>query len=110
MKKTLLLIFVIFLISCRNEEDPIYIPETIKIIETVTVEVTKVVEKEKIVYLDATYNPEPTWTPTPTPVPVWSNELVTELYSYSSKLLYPPPASVLAIEGLQSLPEFPSTT
>jgi len=68
MKKTSLLIFVIFLISCRNEEDPIYIPETIKIIETVTVEVTKVVEKEKIIYLDATYNPEPTWTPTPTPI------------------------------------------
>ena len=69
MKKTLLLIFVIFLISCGNEEDPIYIPETVKLIETVTIEVTKVVEKEKIVYLDATYNPEPTWTPTPTPVP-----------------------------------------
>ena len=68
MKKTLLLIFVIFLISCRNEEDPIYIPETVKIIETVTIEVTKVVEKEKIVYLDATYNPEPTWTPTATPI------------------------------------------
>ena len=68
MKKTLLLIFVIFLISCGNEEDPIYIPETVKIIETVTIEVTKVVEKEKIVYLDATYNPEPTWTTTPTPV------------------------------------------
>ena len=68
MKKTLLLIFLIFLISCGNEEDPIYIPETVKIIETVTIEVTKVVEKEKIVYLDATYNPEPTWTPTPTPV------------------------------------------
>ena len=45
MKKTLLLIFVIFLISCGNEEDPIYIPETVKIIETVTIEVTKVVEK-----------------------------------------------------------------
>ena len=70
MKKTLLLIFVIFLISCGNEEDPIYIPETVKIIETVTVEVTKVVEKEKLIYLDATYNPEPTWTPTPTPIPV----------------------------------------
>ena len=69
MKKTLLLIFVIFLISCGNEEDPIYIPETVKIIETVTVEVTKVVEKEKIVYLEPTYNPEPTWTPTPTPKP-----------------------------------------
>jgi len=68
MKKTLLLIFVIFLISCGNEEDPIYIPETVKIIETVTIEVTKVVEKEKIVYLDATFNPEPTWTPTPTPI------------------------------------------
>ena len=68
MKKTLLLIFLIFLISCGNEEDPIYIPETVKIIETVTVEVTKVVEKEKIIYLDATYNPEPTWTPTPTPI------------------------------------------
>ena len=67
MKKTLLLIFLIFLISCGNEENPIYIPETVKIIETVTVEVTKVVEKEKIIYLDATYNPEPTWTPTPTP-------------------------------------------
>ena len=59
---------MIFLISCGNEEDPIYIPETVKIIETVTVEVTKVVEKEKIIYLDATYNPEPTWTPTPTPI------------------------------------------
>ena len=69
MKKYLIIIFIIFLISCRNEEDPIYIPETIKIIETVTVEVTKVVEKEKIIYLDATYNPEPTWTPTPTPIP-----------------------------------------
>ena len=68
MKKYLIIIFIIFLISCRNEEDPIYIPETIKIIETVTVEVTKVVEKEKIIYLDATYNPEPTWTPTPTPI------------------------------------------
>ena len=68
MKKTLLLSLLIFLISCGNEEDPIYIPETVKIIETVTIEVTKVVEKEKIVYLDATYNPEPTWTPTPTPI------------------------------------------
>ena len=68
MKKYLIIIFIIFLISCRNEEDPIFIPETIKIIETVTVEVTKVVEKEKIIYLDATYNPEPTWTPTPTPI------------------------------------------
>ena len=68
MKKTLLLSLLIFLISCGNEEDPIYIPETVKIIETVTVEVTKVVEKEKIIYLDATYNPEPTWTPTPTPI------------------------------------------
>ena len=68
MKKYLIIIFTIFLISCGNEEDPIYIPETIKIIETVTVEVTKVVEKEKIIYLDATYNPEPTWTPTPTPI------------------------------------------
>ena len=66
--KKLIIIFIIFLISCRNEEDPIFIPETIKIIETVTVEVTKVVEKEKIIYLDATYNPEPTWTPTPTPI------------------------------------------
>ncbi len=74
MKKTSLLIFVILLISCGNEEDPIYIPETVKIIETVTVEVTKVVEKEKIIYLDATYNPEPTWTPTPTPIaePTWT--------------------------------------
>ena len=69
MKKYLIIIFTIFLISCGNEEDPIYIPETVKIIETVTVEVTKVVEKEKIVYLDPTYNPEPTWTPTPTPIP-----------------------------------------
>ena len=69
MKKYLIIIFIIFLISCGKEENPIYIPETVKIIETVTVEVTKVVEKEKIVYLDATYNPEPTWTPTPTPVP-----------------------------------------
>tara|TARA_Y100001970_G_scaffold140469_1_gene172919 strand:+ start:155 stop:928 length:774 start_codon:yes stop_codon:yes gene_type:complete len=69
MKKYLIIIFTIFLISCGTEEDPIYIPETVKIIETVTVEVTKVVEKEKIVYLDPTYNPEPTWTPTPIPIP-----------------------------------------
>ena len=69
MKKYLIIIFIIFLISCGKEENPIYIPETVKIIETVTVEVTKVVEKEIIVYLDATYNPEPTWTPTPTPIP-----------------------------------------
>ena len=69
MKKYLIIIFTIFLISCGTEEDPIYIPETVKIIETVTVEVTKVVEKEKIVYLDPTSNPEPTWTPTPTPIP-----------------------------------------
>jgi len=69
MKKTLLLILVLFIYSCGEEEEPITIPETVKIIETVTVEVTKVVEKEKIIYLDATYNPEPepTWTPTPTP-------------------------------------------
>jgi len=72
MKKTLLLLIVLFLLyGCGAEEEPITIPETVKIIETVTVEVTKVVEKEKIIYLDATYNPdlEPTWTPTPTPIP-----------------------------------------
>ncbi len=68
MKKTLLILFLILIYSCGEEEQPITIPETVKIIETVTVEVTKVVEKEKIVYLDATYNPEPTWTPTPTPI------------------------------------------
>ena len=70
MKKTLLLIFLILIYACGNEEEPITIPETVKIIETVTVEVTKVVEIEKIVYLDATYNPDPTWTPTPVPLPM----------------------------------------
>ena len=75
MKKTLLILFLlVFIFACGNEEEPITIPEVVKIIETVTVEVTKVVEKEKIVYLDATYNPEPTWTPTPIPLamPTWT--------------------------------------
>ena len=69
MKKYLIVIFLFLLISCRNEEDPIYIPETVKIIETVTIEVTKVIEKEKTVFLSATYDPQPTWTATPTPFP-----------------------------------------
>tara|TARA_Y100000768_G_C23881997_1_gene635704 strand:+ start:187 stop:960 length:774 start_codon:yes stop_codon:yes gene_type:complete len=74
MKKSLLIFFLILIFSCGNEEDPITIPETVKIIETVIVEVPKVIEKEKIVYLDATYNPDPTWTPTPVPLamPTWT--------------------------------------
>ena len=69
MKKTLLIIGIIFIFGCSDEEVPISLPETIRVKETVVVEVTKVVEKEKIIYLDATYNPNPTWTPTPTPKP-----------------------------------------
>ena len=74
MKKSLLIFFLILIFSCGNEEEPITIPETVKIIETVIVEVPKLVEKEKIVYLDATYNPDPTWTPTPVPLamPTWT--------------------------------------
>ena len=69
MKKTLIIIGIIFTFGCSDEEVPISLPETIRVKETVVVEVTKVVEKEKIIYLDATYNPNPTWTPTPTPKP-----------------------------------------
>ena len=74
MKKTLLIVGIIFIFGCSDEEVPISLPETIRVKETVVVEVTKVVEKEKVIYLDATYNPEPTWTPTPTPValPAWT--------------------------------------
>ena len=74
MKKTLLIIGIIFILGCSDEEVPISLPETIRVKETVVVEVTKVVEKEKIIYLDATYNPEPTWTATSTPValPAWT--------------------------------------
>ena len=75
MKKTIIIIIsLIFILSCSEEEAPITLPETIRVQETVIVEVTKVVEKEKIIYLDATYNPEPTWTPTSTPVssPEWT--------------------------------------
>ena len=75
MKKTITIVLsLIFILSCSEEEAPITLPETIRVQETVIVEVTKVVEKEKIIYLDATYNPEPTWTPTSTPVssPEWT--------------------------------------
>ena len=74
MKKTIIIIFLIFISACSSEEVPITLPETIRVQETVVVEVTKVVEKEKIIYLDATYNPEPTWTPTPIPIarPTWT--------------------------------------
>ena len=74
MKKTIIIIFLIFISACSSEEVPITLPETIRVQETVIVEVTKVVEKEKVIYLDATYNPEPTWTSTPTPValPAWT--------------------------------------
>ena len=68
MKKTIIIIGIIFIFGCSDEEVPITLPETIRVQETVIVEVTKVVEKEKVIYLDATYNPEPTWTPTPTPI------------------------------------------
>ena len=74
MKKTIIIIGIIFIFGCSDEEVPITLPETIRVQETVIVEVTKVVEKEKVIYLDATYNPEPTWTSTPTPValPAWT--------------------------------------
>tara|TARA_Y100000768_G_C23885199_1_gene637242 strand:+ start:210 stop:980 length:771 start_codon:yes stop_codon:yes gene_type:complete len=74
MKKTLTILAIIFILGCGKSEEPIIIPETVKIIETVTIEVTKVVEKEKIIYLDPTYNPDPTWTPTPFPIalPTWT--------------------------------------
>ena len=72
MKKYLIIIFTTLLISCGNKEDPIYIPETVKIIQTVTIEVTKVVEKEKIIYLDTANNPSVTLTPTPAPGIPWT--------------------------------------
>ena len=74
MKKTIIIISLIFILSCSEEEAPITLPETIRVQETVIVEVTKVVEKEKIIYLDPTYSPMQTWTPTPTPIPssVWT--------------------------------------
>ena len=72
MKKYLIIIFTTLLISCGNKEDPIYIPETVKIIQTVTIEVTKVVEKEKIIYLDIANNPSVTLTPTPAPGIPWT--------------------------------------
>ena len=74
MKKTLIIIGIIFTFGCSDEEVPITLPETIRVQETVIVEVTKVIEKEKLIYLEATYNPEPTWTPTATPValPAWT--------------------------------------
>ena len=76
MKKTIIIILLIFIFACSSEEVPITLPETIRVQETVIVEVTKVVETEKLIYLDATYNPEiePTWTPTPIPIamPTWT--------------------------------------
>ena len=106
MKKTLLLLIVLFLLyGCGAEEEPITIPETVKIIKTVTVEVTKVVEKEKIIYLDATPTPIPsaTWTPTPVPTATPTAVPTATPISVTPPSVPPPFAGTVWIPGTSDI-------